>query len=64
MPTKKKIRPSRNARVNQPRYKTGQTSVYTPEETTEQSWVIFALAIIVLLGVAFISAISYILLLG
>ncbi len=64
MTTKKKIRPSRTARADSPRYKTRQAAVSAPEETTEQSWIILALAIFVLIGVAFISAITYVLLLG
>ena len=64
MTTKKKIRPSRTAKANSPRYKTRQASITAPEETTEQSWIVLALAFFVLMGVAFISAISYILLLG
>ncbi len=69
MTTKKKTRPHRAAKNNisknkTSRYTTQKTSLAVSDETTEQSWIVFVLGLFVLLGIVFISAISYILLLG
>lgn len=64
MKTKKRIRPSRTSNNNMPRYTTGKASVAAHEETTEQQWIVFVLAFFLLIGVGFVSAISYVLLLG
>lgn len=64
MQTKKRIRPTRTPKHDMPRYSTGKASITPQDETTEQQWVIFALAFFLLIGIGFVSAISYVLLLG
>lgn len=53
-------------KISTPRYTAGGSiqNIPTPGENSEHDWVIFVLAIFVLLGIAFISAFTYVVLLG
>lgn len=62
MSTKKKIRPTRTSRTQ--RYTTKQSAAPVSEESTEQSWIVLAMGLFVFLGIALISAVVYVLLLG
>lgn len=56
----------RRTETTKPRYvtKTAANAAFDREEKTENAWVLFALAMVLLAGLGFIVGITYVLLLG